>query len=173
MPARTRAAGALAVLLLASGCGVDARGELRSAVENITVDANARDADAVRTGVQDLLQRLEQAVRDGDVTRAEADRITALAIRLRDAAGLLEPAQTPSPTPTVARPSPTTASPTPEPTEQPSPTSEPSPTKTPSPTRTPEPTAQPGTTGPPVVVEPTLSPVAEVQPAEPSPPPTD
>lgn len=152
MRRRALVAAALAAALLA-GCSVDARDEIRGTVEDITLDANARDAGAVRRGVDELLRQLDTAVREGELTSAEAAQIAGLATRVRDAAALLE--AEPTPTPTTESPSPT---PSPTPSRTPSPT----PTRAPEPTEEPEPTQQ---TEPPPTEEPeeplvTLSPVA-------------
>ncbi|MFP5219057.1 MAG: hypothetical protein ACLGIG_04870 [Actinomycetes bacterium] len=135
--------------LLVSGCSVDARDEIRGTVEDITIDANARDADAVRRGVAELLDQLDRAVREGDLTSAEAARIAEIAQRLAAAAEALEPEPEPEPTTTSPSPEPTTEEPTPEPTtEEPTPeptTEEP----TPEPTEPPLlPTAAPGSPEP-------------------------
>ena len=151
----------LGAALVLTGCSVDVRDEIRGTVEDITVDANARDADAVRRGVEDLLEQLERAVREGELTSAEAARIAEIAQRLAAGAEALDPEPEPTPSTTSPTPSPTTESPTPEPTTE-SPTPEPT-TESP----TPEPTTEsptPDPTDPPLV--PTAAPESE-EPAQP------
>jgi colicin import membrane protein len=63
-------AGLAGVLL--TGCAADPKAELRASVESITADANDRDARGVRDGVADLLRRIDDAERAGDLTAAEA-----------------------------------------------------------------------------------------------------
>jgi colicin import membrane protein len=67
---RTAALSAAAVLVL-SGCAGDADAELRAAVADLTASANGRDADAVRTDAQTVLDRLDAAQRSGDVDTAQ------------------------------------------------------------------------------------------------------
>lgn len=81
---------ALAAVLLLSGCAGDVRGDLRALVGDVTVSANAGDADAVRRGVSQLLARLEDAVRGGDVTPAEAEVIRDRALAVQAAADLID-----------------------------------------------------------------------------------
>lgn len=142
---RRLAALALGAALALTGCSVDVRDEIRGTVEDITIDANARDADAVRRGVAELLDQLDRAVREGELSSADAARIAEIAQRLSDGAAALDPEPEPEPTTTSPTPSPTTESPTPTPTTQ-SPTPEPT-TEEP----TPEPTTEeptPDPTGP-------------------------
>ncbi|HWH30699.1 MAG TPA: hypothetical protein VNU26_17390 [Mycobacteriales bacterium] len=165
-PSRAWLAGLLlgGALLLLTGCSVDVRDEIRGTVEDITLDANARDADAVRRGVAELLDLLDRAVREGEMTSAEAARIAEIAQRLAAGAQALEPEPSPSPTTTSPTPSPTTTSPTPEPTTE-SPTPEPT-TEEP----TPEPTTEeptPDPTEPPVL--PTAAPTSPQPSAQSSP----
>jgi hypothetical protein len=123
----------VAATLLVSGCAADVRGELRRDVSRITDEANARDAEGVRRGVDRLLDRLPGAVDSGEVSSAEAARIAELARLLRDRADLLEPEQEPEPTeeptrepaPTTAPPSPSPSPPPPAPSPEPEPEPEP------------------------------------------------
>ena len=75
---------ALSALLL-SGCASDPRTELRSLVETITAEANDRDAAGVRSAVEDLLRRLDEAVRAGDLTEAEAATVRERALAVQAA----------------------------------------------------------------------------------------
>lgn len=124
--------------LLLAGCAGDARSSARDAVAEITEDANSRDADAVRRGVDELEQALIDAVGSGELDGPEADPIIAAARAVRERATLIEE-QEPEPT----------EEPTPEPTEEPEPgpTAEPEPEPTgepePEPTGEPEPTEEP------------------------------
>ena len=149
----------LGAALVLSGCAVDVRDEIRGTVEDITIDANARDADAVRRGVAELLDQLDRAVREGELTSAEAARIAEIAQRLADGAEALEPEPEPTPSTTSPTPSPTTESPTPEPTTE-SPTPAPT-TQSP----TPKPTTQTPTPQP---TDPTLVPTAAPKTAGPA-----
>ena len=137
------AAVVLAGSLLLSGCASDVRGELRRTVANITEDANAGDADRVRSGVDELLDQVDDAVRANDIDPAEAARITELARLLKERADLLDPEPSPSPTPVEEPTEEPTQEPTEEPTEEPAPTATRSPTPAPEPSPTPEPTPPP------------------------------
>lgn len=152
---RTRAvvAAACAVLLLA-GCSVNAKTQLREGVRNLTVDANGRNSAAVRADAESLLQTIAAAVRSGDITAVEGQRLTALATLIRDQAALVD--TTPTPSPTTASPTPSrTPSPSPSPTPSPTPSRTPSPTPSRSPSPTPTPTPSPA----PII---TLTPAAAV-----------
>lgn len=80
----------LAAVLLLSGCAGDVRGDLRELVSDITVSANARDADEVRRGVDQLLERLDDALRGDDVTPAEAEVIRNRALAVQAAADAID-----------------------------------------------------------------------------------
>jgi hypothetical protein len=72
----------LGVALL-TGCSGDPHAALAADVRQITADANARRADAVRTGVDRLVSRVDAEARSGALTSAQAAalRRTALAVR--------------------------------------------------------------------------------------------
>ncbi|HVM27750.1 MAG TPA: hypothetical protein VM433_08760, partial [Mycobacteriales bacterium] len=124
---RALGAGALCLTLVLSGCAVDARDEIRGKVGDITDAANARDADDVRRGVDELQRLLDSAVRNGEMSSAEAARIAELAALLRERADLLdeqpepeltpeeteEPVEEPEPEPEPTTPPPTTPPPSP------------------------------------------------------------
>lgn len=118
--------------LVLTGCSAEPQAQVRADVEAITLAANDRDADAVREEIEDLLATLRAQVANNEIARAEADRIRAIVARIRESAALLEPEESPSPSP----------SPSPEesPSESPSPSPEPSPTEEPSPSPEPSPT---------------------------------
>jgi outer membrane biosynthesis protein TonB len=149
---RRRAAGLLVVGLLLTGCATDVEGELRRSVADLTDDANAGNADAVRRGADELIAQADDAVRSNDIDPQQGARIIALATLLRDRAGALETAP-PSPTPT---PTPS-ATPTQEPTQAPEPTEEPDDEPTDEPEPTSEPTPAPTTAAPSPTAEPTTS----------------
>lgn len=90
MRPRAAAATAVAVVLL-SGCGTDARAQLRTQVQTITTHANARDASGVRTSVDALLRNVDDAARRGSLTPAEADRLRRTAQAVRTAADTIDP----------------------------------------------------------------------------------
>jgi hypothetical protein len=130
-----RAAVPAAVLcsaVLLSGCAADARGELRKQVADVTQAANAGDADGVRREVDDLDGALDDAVRSGELSSAEAATIASIAASVRERAALLEDAE-PAPAPQESEPTPspasTTRSPSPEPTEDDSVEPSPEPTQ--------------------------------------------
>ena len=79
----------LAALLLA-GCGVDPAAERRDLVLGISEAAKAGDEDAVRAQVDALLELVERQVADEELTADEADRLRALAARVRIGADLLD-----------------------------------------------------------------------------------
>lgn len=142
-----------ACALLLAGCSVNARTQLQSQVQKLTADANDRDPAAVVADANALLQAIAEAVRNGDISSAQGQRLTQLATLVRDRAPLLQ--VTPTPTPTTLPPSPTrtpSRSPTPSPTPSPSPT-----TASPTPSPTPSRTTPPPTTPAPVV---SISPAA-------------
>jgi hypothetical protein len=62
----------LLVGALLTGCASDPRADLRSLVEDITLEANDRDAAGVRSGVERLLSAVDRAVREGAISDAEA-----------------------------------------------------------------------------------------------------
>lgn len=147
--------------LVLTGCSGEPRAELRSDVEAITLAANDGDADAVREEVEDLLSTIRSQIGSGELDRAEGERLRAIALRIAEQAGLLEPEPSPSPSPSPTEESP---SPSPSPTEE-SPSPEPSPTEEEEPEESPEP--EPTETEP--------SPLLEISPAagEPSPSPSE
>lgn len=79
----------LAALLLA-GCGVDPAAERRELVLGITESANAGDEDGVRAQAGSLLQLVDRQLADGELTAEQADRLQALAERVRAGADLLD-----------------------------------------------------------------------------------
>lgn len=139
-----------ALALALTGCStVDPRAELRGAVESITLAANDGDADAVRDAVEELLSTIRRQVVENDLSREEGEALRAIALRVAENAGLLDPVPSPSPTEE-------------EPTEEPSPTAEPSPTEEPSPSPEPSPTEEPSPSEEP---SPEPSPILEISPA--------
>ena len=86
---RTAALSAAAVLVL-SGCAGDADAELRAAVADLTASANGRDADAVRTDAQTVLDRLDAAQRSGDVDTAQATVIRERTLAVQAAADSID-----------------------------------------------------------------------------------
>lgn len=138
-----------AVALVLTGCSAEPRAELRGDVEAITLAANDGDADGVREGVEELLSTIRRQVVENDLSREEGEALRALALRIAENAGLLDP-----------EPSPTEV---PSPTEEPSPTPEPSPTEVPSPTPEPSPSEAPPPVEESPVEEP--SPILEISPA--------
>lgn len=135
--ARVIACAALVAVL--AGCAANGRTAIRDGVAQTTNDANARNASAVRSDVDNLLRTLESAVRNGDLTAAQAQVIADAARAVRDQAALLEPTPTPPPTPAPTRsvPPPTTRPPTTAPPTTAPPPSPPPTTRSPSPTPTP------------------------------------
>ena len=142
-------------LVLTACAGGDPVAERREAVADVTDAANAGSAESLREAVDDLLSVLRAQVASGELDRAEADRLRVIAERIAVNADLVEPAQEPSPVPTVEEPSPepTEEEPSPEPTEE-----EPSP----EPTEEPEETEEPQEEEPPVVVS--VPPVSQSSP---------
>ncbi len=137
---------ALAVtgVLLLTGCAADVQGELRRDVAGITDDANARNADGVRRGVEDLLERLDDAVASGELSSPEAARIAELARLLAERADLLAPEVVEEPTEAPTQePTEPTEEPEEEPDEEPSPSPTPSRTPPPPPPAAPSPTSEP------------------------------
>jgi hypothetical protein len=88
---RAIAAGAAALLLL-TGCGGDAGGDLRAAVAELTGSANGRDAAGVRRDADTVIDRLEAALRDGAVTPEQAAVIRDRTLAVRAAADEVDPA---------------------------------------------------------------------------------
>lgn len=87
---RRAVAAALTVLALA-GCGTaGSRVDLRAEVQQITAQANARDAAGVRTGVDSLLRRIDAAVASGQLSSADAARLRATAQSVRTAADTID-----------------------------------------------------------------------------------
>jgi outer membrane biosynthesis protein TonB len=156
----------LCAALVLTGCASDARGDLREAVADLTADANAGDAAAVRSGVDAFLALVDRAVRDGEIDTAEGVRLAEIAQRLRAGADALEaPEPTPEPTTEEPSPEPTTEEPSPEPTTQ-----RPTPSPTPAEDddeddveQTPSPTPSPSSAPPTVLPE--LTPAAATSPS--------
>jgi hypothetical protein len=76
---------------LLAGCGGDPRADLRGLVEGITLEANDRDADGVRRGVEDLLAHLDDAVASGDLSESEAAALRDQALALQAGADEIDP----------------------------------------------------------------------------------
>lgn len=138
--------------LVLTGCSTaDPQAELRGDVESVTLAANDGDAGGVRDAVEELLSTIRRQVVANELSREKGEALRAIALRIAENAGLLDPEPSPSPT---EEPSPTEAA---SPTEEPSPTEESSPTPEPSPTEElpveePSPTEEP-------------SPILEISPA--------
>ena len=81
---------AVSVLLLA-GCAADPRAEIRALVEDVTVEANERDADGVRAAVDDLVLAVDSAVAAGDLPEDEAAAIRAAALAVQEGADEIDP----------------------------------------------------------------------------------
>ena len=79
----------LAALLL-SACGVDPAAERRDLVLGITEAANEGDEDGVRTQVDSLLELLDRQVADDELPAEDADRLRALAAKVRTGADVLD-----------------------------------------------------------------------------------
>lgn len=79
----------LAALLLTS-CGVDPAAERRELVLGITESANDSDEAGVRAQVDALLQLVERQVADDEIPAEEADRLRALAEKVRTGADVLD-----------------------------------------------------------------------------------
>lgn len=82
---------ALALGLLLSGCAGNAGAELRSATADLTAAANGRDADAVRSAVDDVLARLADAQAADEVTPQGAAVIRERALAVQAAADEIDP----------------------------------------------------------------------------------
>lgn len=156
MRARTAVAAGLAALLLGA-CGGSPQADLNSAMAEVTDRANARDASGLRLAL-DRLVAVVNRQSGSDLPLDEAQRIRALAEKVRADAALLEQPAIPTPAVTTSRPVPTstrTATPSPTPSATPSPTPsatpspEPTPTPTPTPTQTPAPTPSSPAAAPP------------------------
>lgn len=79
----------LAALLL-TACGVDPAAERRELVQGITEAANAGDEAGLRAQADSLLQLLERQVADDELPAEEADRLRALAAKVKAGADLLD-----------------------------------------------------------------------------------
>ena len=86
-------AGALALVLglLLTGCAGNAGSELRAAVAELTDAANRQDASGVRNAVDDVLARLPEAQRAGDVSPEGAAAIRERALAVQAAADGIDP----------------------------------------------------------------------------------
>ena len=108
-------AGALAAVLLLTGCAGDTAGELRREVAELTDDVNNDDPDGVSDSAESLIARTQDAIRNNDIDPAEGARIIELATLLRDRYAALQPTEpTPTPSPSPS-PSPTEETETEEP----------------------------------------------------------
>lgn len=81
---------ALSGLLLA-GCSADPREEIRALVEDVTAQANERDADGVRSAVDELVVAVDSAVAAGDLPEAEAAEIRSAALAVQAGADEIDP----------------------------------------------------------------------------------
>lgn len=79
----------LAALLL-TACSVDPAAERREIVLGITEAANAGDEDGVRAQAESLLQLVERQVADEELSAEQADRLRALAEKVRTGADVLD-----------------------------------------------------------------------------------
>lgn len=77
--------------LLLTGCAADPRDEIRALVEDVTTEANARDADGVRTAVADLVVAVDNAESAGDLPEAEAQAIREAALAVQEGADEIDP----------------------------------------------------------------------------------
>ena len=82
-------AGLTAALL--TGCAAEPEDDVRALVEDITTEANERDADGVRTRVGDLLGALDDAVASGDLTDADAAVLRERALAVQAGADAIDP----------------------------------------------------------------------------------
>lgn len=113
-----------ALALTLTACGSNPASELRADVEAVTLAANDRSAAGVRDAVDELLATIRAQVASNELDRAEGERLRAIALRIAEQAGLLEPSPSPSPVEEQTE----EPSPEPEPSpEEPSPEPEPSP----------------------------------------------
>jgi len=88
--ARTGALG-LALVLALSGCAGSGGAALRDATADLTAAANGGDADGVRSAVDEVLARLDDAQRSGDVTPQGAAVIRERALAVQAAAEEIDP----------------------------------------------------------------------------------
>ena len=88
--ARIVALGLTGALLL-TGCGGDPGAELRDAVADLTASANGRDAEGVRSDVDTVLERLDDALRAGDITPEQGAIIRDRALAVQAAADQIDP----------------------------------------------------------------------------------
>lgn len=77
--------------LLLAGCAADPREEIRALVEDVTAEANERDADGVRTAVAELVVAVDNAESAGDLPEAEADAIREAALAVQEGADEIDP----------------------------------------------------------------------------------
>ena len=91
MRRRRLAAVGLTGVLVLTGCGGDPGADLRNAVADLTASANGRDADGVRSDVQTVLDRLDDAQRSGDITPEQAAVIRDRALAVQAAADQIDP----------------------------------------------------------------------------------
>ncbi|MFP5219056.1 MAG: hypothetical protein ACLGIG_04865 [Actinomycetes bacterium] len=83
--------GSVLSALLLAGCAEDPRGEIRALVEDVTVEANERDADGVRTAVDELVVTVDSAVAAGDLPESEAAVIRSAALAVQEGADEIDP----------------------------------------------------------------------------------
>ena len=134
---RLAVAAALCLVLAACSAEGSPQAELQTRLNDLVSAANAGDAAAVRTAGGRLLEEIQKQSANADIPSTKAQRMRELTTRVMSNAGLLEPADEPSPSPTRSEPSPE-PSPSPTQAEEPSPevlpsvvlTSEPEPSPT-------------------------------------------
>lgn len=78
-----------ATAALLAGCSSGP--QLPALVEDVTVQANERDADGVRSAVEELLGEIDAAQRSGDVTPERAEALRAAALQVAAAADEIDP----------------------------------------------------------------------------------
>lgn len=79
----------VATAALLAGCSGGP--QLQALVEDVTVAANERDADGVRSAVEELLGEIDAAQRSGDVTPERAEALRAAALQVEAAADEIDP----------------------------------------------------------------------------------
>lgn len=73
-----------------AGCSASATGDVQDRVVDITQAANDRDADALRAAAADLVDDVDASVAAGELSSAEATRLTELARQLQADADLID-----------------------------------------------------------------------------------
>lgn len=118
------------VLLAACSTSSSPQAELQTRMNAITEAANAKDAAALRSAVNDFLSEVRQQSANADITLRKAQDLQTVATRLLAEAAVLEQSDaSPPPAPSPSREPSPTPPPSPSPEPSPSPTPEPSPTQ--------------------------------------------